>query len=81
MEAPRPQDPIEEVFDSIQSLWDNETKLIHPDLSWPLYMGVGSSKQYGMAIMAYYVKGDPETVISDLDIPKSYEDNSSSLTA
>jgi hypothetical protein len=73
--------PIEAAFDNIQSLWDSVLKRTHEDPNRPLYIDVDSSKEYGMALMAYHVKHDPEPVMIDSEVPTGCEDNESSPTA
>jgi len=73
--------PIKEAFDNVQSLWHDTIRLFHHDEKRPLYMDVDSSKQHGMAVMAYHVQGDPEPRMVDSDIPEGYEDDESSPTA
>jgi hypothetical protein len=73
--------PIRDAFDNIQSLWSTVFSRTHQDVKRALYIDVDSSKEHGMALMAYHVKGDPEPTMIDSDIPDGYEDDSSSPTA
>lgn len=40
-----------------------------------LYIDADSSKEYGMALMAYHVKENPEPVMMDSDVPEGYDDD------
>jgi len=72
--------PVRLAFDLIQSLWHSVIKLIYQDYSRTLYIDVNSSKEYGFALMAYHVVGDPEPVMIDSEVPQGYDDDKSSLT-
>lgn len=64
--------PIRDAFEDIQPLWENDIKLVHQDHGRTLYIDVDSSKEYGMALMAYHVTGDPESVMEDSESPAGY---------
>ncbi|KAH5051069.1 hypothetical protein HBI81_244270 [Parastagonospora nodorum] len=73
--------PIRDAFDNIQSLWDTAFKRTHQNVDRPFDIDVDSSKEHGMALMAYHVKGDPEPTMVDSDVPEGYDNDESSPTA